>query len=193
MATSKRKKPGRIRVRESRPPGYRRQPRCFVIGGSNGSGKSTFAQEYLRREVGPIRFINADVVAAGLSPGDPARAAVASARQVLAELERLVAAREDFAFESTLSGIGYVGRLQRWKAAGYFIKVVFLRLASPDLALKRIAARVRQGGHDIPEADVRRRFVRSVENFDALYKPLADEWELYDNSGPLPTRLESWP
>jgi predicted ABC-type ATPase len=164
-----------------------------VIGGSNGSGKSTFAQEYLRKEVGPIRFINADVVAAGLSPGDPALAAVASARHVLAELDRLVAARDDFAFESTLSGLAYVGRLKRWKEAGYFIKVVFLKLASPELALKRIAARVRQGGHDIPEADVLRRFTRSVENFEKLYKPLADAWELYDNTGVEPIRLEVGP
>lgn len=189
----RRKKTTRIRVRESKPPAYGDRPRCFVIGGSNGSGKSTFALEYLRKELGPIRFINADVVAAGLSPDAPALAAVASARHVLAELDRLVAAREDFAFESTLSGVAYAGRLKRWKEAGYFIKVVFLKLASPELALKRIAARVRQGGHDIPEADVRRRFSRSAENFEKLYKPLADAWELYDNTGVEPIRLEVGP
>ena len=175
------------------PPGYRGPPPRFLIGGSNCYCKSTIAQQYQNRKVGPIRFINADVVAAGLSPEDPALAAVTSARHVLAELERLVASREDFAFESTLSGVGYVTRLKRWKQAGYFIKIVFLKLASPELALARIATRVRQGGHDTPEADVRRRFTRSVENFERVYKPLADEWELYDNSDEAPRHLESWP
>lgn len=171
----------------------RRAPKCFVIAGANGSGKSTFAQEYLRKEVGPMPFINADVVAARLSPGAPALAAIAAGRAVLAELELLVSRREDFAFETTLSGVAYVSRLQRWKAAGYFIKIVLVRLASPELALKRIAERVRQGGHDIPRADVMRRFARSAENFERLYKAVADAWELYDNSGEQPLLQEKWP
>lgn len=186
------RRPGKratLRVREER----RRAPRCFVIAGSNGSGKTTFAREYLPREAGTARFVNADLIASGLSPLAPGLAALASARLVLAEVDRLAAARLDFAFESTLSGLAYVRRLRRWKEAGYFVKIVFLRIESRDLALKRIAARVRQGGHDVPAVDVTRRFGRSLRNFDGHYRPLADAWELYDNSGTQPRLIESGP
>lgn len=181
----------RAEVREGNS--RQRTPRCFVIAGSNGSGKTTFAQEYLPREAGTIRFVNADLIAMGLSPLQPGLAALASGRLVLTELDRLAAAREDFAFESTLSGMAYLGRLRRWKQAGYFIKVVFLKIDSPALALKRIAARVRQGGHDVPRADVLRRFARSLDNFQSRYRLLADAWELYDNSGEHPRLLETGP
>ncbi len=170
-----------------------RRPRLFVIAGPNGAGKTTFAQEYLPREAGTIRFVNADLIAAGLSPLAPGLAALASGRLVLAELDRLTAAREDFAFESTLSGLAYVGRLERWRRDGYFIKIVFLKLDSPALALKRIAARVLQGGHDVPREDVLRRFARSLENFQSRYRPLADAWELYENSGQKARLLETGP
>lgn len=180
---------GEVREENSR----QRAPRCFVIAGSNGSGKTTFAQEYLPREAGTIRFVNADLIAAGLSPLQPGLAALASGRLVLTELDRLAAAREDFAFESTLSGMAYLGRLRRWKQVGYFIKVVFLKIDSPALALKRIAARVRQGGHDVPRADVLRRFARSLDNFQSRYRLLADAWELYDNSGEHPRLLATGP
>ena len=99
--------------------------------------------------------------------------------------------RSDFAFETTLNGLGYVGRLQKWKAAGYRIEMVFLKLPSPQLAMRRIAARVKQGGHNVPRADVLRRFVRGWRNFETNYKPLADEWAVYDNSGDTPELLES--
>jgi predicted ABC-type ATPase len=109
----------------------------------------------------------------------------------LTELDRLAKARADFAFESTLSGLGYLGRLQKWKVAGYRIEMVFLRLHSPQLALRRIAVRVKQGGHDVPRADVLRRFARGWRNFEASYKPLADAWAVYDNSGDQPQLLET--
>jgi predicted ABC-type ATPase len=111
-----------------------------------------------------IYFVNADLLAAGLSPLRPELAALAASRLFLDELDRLSKARLDFAFESTLSGLTYLNRLKRWKAAGYGIEMVFLRLASPQLALHRIAARVKQGGHDVPRADVLRRFDRSWKN-----------------------------
>lgn len=168
-------------------------PRCIVIAGPNGAGKTTFAREYLPKDAGVIRFVNADLIAAGLSPLRPELASLAGGRLLLTELDRLAKARADFAFETTLSGLGYVGRLQKWKAAGYRIEMVFLRLHSPQLALRRIAVRVKQGGHNVPRADVLRRFVRGWENFQKSYRPLADLWEVYDNSQQTPKLLEIGP
>ena len=121
----------------------------------------------------------------------PELAALNAGKLFLKELDRLAKARADFAFESTLSGLTYISRLKRWKAAGYRIEIVFLRLASPQLALRRIAARVKQGGHDVPRADVLRRFARGRINFEAAYKPLADAWKVYDNSSDQPHLLEA--
>jgi predicted ABC-type ATPase len=112
---------------------------------------------------------------------------------VLTELTRLAKARKDFAFESTLSGRTYLRVLSRWKTAGYRIEMVFLSLPSAQLALQRIAARVRQGGHNVPRADVLRRFDRSWNNFHTLYRPLAHTWAVYDNSGDAPRLLEEGP
>lgn len=167
--------------------------RCIVIAGPNGSGKTTFAREYLPDTAGVVHFVNADLIAAGLSPFRPSLVALSAGRLLLRELDRLAAAKVDFAFESTLSGLSYVSRLQRWKRFGYRIEFVFLRLASPELALRRIAARVKQGGHDVPKVDVIRRFGRGWANFEAAYRPLADAWAVYDNSGTRPVLLESGP
>jgi predicted ABC-type ATPase len=140
-----------------------------------------------------IHFVNADLIAGGLSPLRPELAARQAGRLVLIELTRLAKARKDFAFESTLSGRTYLRLLSRWKAAGYQIDIVFLSLSSAQLALQRIAARVRQGGHDIPRADVLRRFQRSWGNFHTLYRPLAHTWSVYDNSDNVPRLLEEGP
>jgi predicted ABC-type ATPase len=164
-----------------------------VIAGPNGAGKTTFALEFLPREAGVIHFVNADLIASGLSPLRPELAARRGGRLLLTELDRLVKAREDFAFESTLSGRAYLRRMKRWKAAGYRIEMVFLWLPSVQLALQRIAARVRQGGHGVPRAEVVRRFDRSWKNFRELYRPLADAWAVYDNSAEIPRLLEQGP
>jgi predicted ABC-type ATPase len=134
--------------------------------------------------------VNADLIAAGLSPLEPSAAQVAAARIFLEELDRLAVARADFAFETTLSGRGYMERLQRWKAAGYRVEIVFLKLPNVQLALKRVANRVKQGGHSVPEADVRRRFLRGWRNFETAYRPMADSWSVYDNDGQLPVLIE---
>ncbi len=170
-----------------------RHPRCIIIAGPNGAGKTTFAREFLLREVGIIHFVNADLIAGGLSPLRPDLAARRAGRLVLIELSRLVKARKDFAFESTLSGRTYLRLLNRWKSSGYQIEIVFLSLPSAQLALQRIANRVRQGGHDVPRADVIRRFRRSWNNFQTLYKPLANIWSAYDNSETSPRLLERSP
>jgi predicted ABC-type ATPase len=153
-----------------------RSPICIVIAGPNGAGKTTFAREFLAKDTRVVRFVNTDLIASGLSPLRPELVALAAGRLFLKELDRLARTRSDFALESTLSGLTYLGRLNRWKAAGYCIEIVYLRLRSSRLALRRIAARVRQGGHDVPRADVLRRFDRSWINFENRYKLLADAW-----------------
>ena len=167
-----------------------RRPRCILIAGPNGAGKTTFARRYLPENAGVVHFVNADLIASGLSPLKPEIAAIAAARRVLGELDRLVADRADFAFETTLSGLTYLRRLNSWKRAGYRIDIVYLKLSSSRLALRRVAARVRQGGHNVPQADVLRRFVRGWDNFQRVYRALADSWAVYDNSGRAPQLLE---
>jgi predicted ABC-type ATPase len=173
--------------------GRKRQPRCIVIAGPNGAGKTTFARRYLPNNARVIHFVNADLIAAGLSPLKPELASIAAARTVLAEIDRLAKARADFAFESTLSGLTYVRRLESWRRAGYRVEIVYLKLKSPQLALRRVAARVRQGGHDVPRADVLRRYARGLRNFEMIYRPLADSWAIYENSGEAPQLLEQAP
>jgi len=158
-----------------------RRPVVYVIGGPNGAGKTTFAREFLL-SASVAEFLNADLLASGLSPLYPASMAVRSARLLLDRWRELVSLRKDFAFESTLSGLTYAKRMREWKVAGYRIEIVFLRLASVRLALRRIADRVRQGGHTVPAADVRRRFHRGWKNFETAYRALADAWAVYDNS-----------
>jgi predicted ABC-type ATPase len=173
--------------------GKSKQPKCIVIAGPNGAGKTTFAREFLPKDAGVIHFVNADLIATGLSPLRPELAAIAGGRLFLQQLDRLAADRVDFAFETTLSGKIYLHRLKRWKAAGYRIEIFFLKLSSPRLALRRIGARVRQGGHNVPAADVLRRFDRSWSNFKAYYCPLADKWEVYDNSQRPPELIDKGP
>jgi predicted ABC-type ATPase len=168
-----------------------RPPLCIVIAGPNGAGKTTFAREFLLRDAGVINFVNADLIAGGLSPLRPELAALAAGRLYLAELDRLAQTRADFAFETTLSGLMLLRRLRQWKAAGYRIEIIFLRLPSPRIALRRVAARVKQGGHDVPRADVERRFVRGWDNFQTAYRSIADAWTVYDNSGDAPRLLEA--
>ncbi|WP_295004276.1 zeta toxin family protein [uncultured Dechloromonas sp.] len=167
------------------------QPRVLIIAGPNGAGKTTFAREFLPNEAGCPAFINADLIAAGLAPFAPESAAIAAARLMLQELNRHFASRTSFAFETTLSGRGYLRLIDQWQAAGYRVKLIFLQLDSPEEAIARVAQRVRQGGHDIPENVIRRRYSAGLENFRQYYAPRVDAWMLYDNSGLTPT-LQDW-
>lgn len=166
------------------------QPRVIIIAGPNGAGKTTFAREFLPNEAGCPVFVNADLIAAGLAPFAPQTAAVPAARLMLKELDRHFAARQNFAFETTLSGRGYVRRIAVWRAAGYRVELIFLKLGSPDEAVARVAQRVRQGGHDVPQAVIRRRFAAGLHNFSRHYAPVVDAWALYDNSAELPMLLD---
>lgn len=163
-----------------------RRPRCFVIAGPNGSGKTTFASGFLEREAGLVHFVNADLIAKGLSPLKAELARVQAGKLFLQEIERFARQRLDFAFESTLSGLVHRSRLKAIRETGYTITLIYLRLDNPALAMKRIRARVNQGGHDVPEQDVHRRFHRSWVHFERDYKSLADSWYIYNNSGENP-------
>ncbi len=164
--------------------------KVIVIAGPNGAGKTTFAREFLPNEAGCPVFVNADLIASGLAPFAPETAAVQAGRLMLRELDRHFAAGQSFAFETTLSGRGYLPRIASWQAAGYRVELIFLRLASADEAVARVAVRVRQGGHDIPETTIRRRFAAGLDNFTRHYAPRVDSWVLYDNSGDEPVPLD---
>jgi predicted ABC-type ATPase len=166
------------------------EPRVLVIAGPNGAGKTTFACEFLPNEANCPAFVNADLIAAGLSPFSPDLAAVQAARLMLGAMDGYAARGESFAFETTLAGRGYRRRLLELQGAGYRISLYFLTLASPALAIARVAQRVAQGGHHVPEPIIRRRFQAGLDNFFGLYRPLADDWMLFDNSGESPRLLE---
>lgn len=156
--------------------------RIIMIAGPNGAGKSTLAAEYLEREGGGPHFINGDDIAARLNPQDPAAAAQQAGRIALRQMSEYVAGGMDFVVETTLSGRAYAARIRRWRAEGYRVAIIYLRLPSADQAVERVARRVREGGHHIPEDVIRRRFARSWTNFLSLYRQVADEWGVYDNS-----------
>jgi predicted ABC-type ATPase len=164
--------------------------KVIIIAGPNGAGKTTFAREFLPNEAGCPIFVNADLIAAGLAPFAPARAAIQAGRLMLHELARHFAAKESFAFETTLSGRGYLHHIDQWRSAGYRVKLIFLQLDSVEAAIARVVQRVRQGGHDVPEYVIRRRFVAGRKNFEQLYAPRVDAWVLYDNAGPSPVLLD---
>lgn len=166
------------------------EPKVIIIAGPNGAGKTTFAREFLPHEAECKLFVNADLIAAGLAPFAPETAAMHAGRLMLQELERHFDARQSFAFETTLSGRGYLRHIRRWQAAGYRVKLLFLRLNDADEAVARVAQRVRQGGHDIPEAVIRRRFAAGLANFHDFYAPHVDTWALYDNAGLSPVLLD---
>jgi predicted ABC-type ATPase len=161
----------------------------IIIAGPNGAGKTTFAKEYLPQEAACPNFINADLIAAGLSPFDPAGAAVHAGRLMVLEMRRYLHKGESFAFETTLSGRFYAQRIPDWQSAGYRVELIFLKLRSIRLALARVKARVAQGGQHVPAAVVRRRFKLGWRNFEQTYRLLVDHWELYDNSGESPVFL----
>jgi predicted ABC-type ATPase len=158
----------------------------IIIAGPNGAGKTTFAREYLINEAHCPDFINVDLIAAGLSPFKPERAAIQAGRVMLSEIERRVRKRESFAFETTLSGHAYARKIPRWRTSGYRVRLIFLGLPDADMAISRVAMRVKQGGHNVKRTVIRRRFDAGLRNFEQIYMHLVDKWEWYDNSGNIP-------
>lgn len=158
----------------------------YIIAGPNGSGKTTFAVKFLPVYANCPNFINADLIARGLSPFSPGAAAIKAGKLMLEQIHEFVEMKADFAFETTLSGKLYVKLFESLKEKGYKIQIFFLWVPDVELVLSRIKSRVAQGGHDVPTNDVLRRFNRSIRNFFKLYRPLADSWMLFDNSGIIP-------
>lgn len=158
------------------------KPNVYVIAGPNGSGKTTFAKEYLPKFAKCLEFLNADLIAAGLSPFAPERENVRAGRILLTRIRELSQAGIDFGFETTLAGRNHAKQLSRMKSLGYRIVLISLWLPDANLAVNRVASRVLQGGHNIPEVDIRRRFDSGLRNFFDLYQALADDWLLFDAS-----------
>ena len=163
--------------------------RIIVIAGPNGAGKTTFARSFLPAEASCLRFINADLIAAGLSPFAPELAATTAARIMLKEMTECSQNGESFGLETTLATRSYIPRIRDWKARAYRISLVFLSLTSVELALSRVALRVSQGGHGIPSDTVRRRYDLGLKYFREFYRDIVHEWAFYDNSHDVPVLL----
>jgi predicted ABC-type ATPase len=164
-------------------------PLLVIVAGPNGAGKSTAAPRLLQDALAVREFVNADAIAVGLSAFRPEAAAVAAGRVMLVRLQALSSAREDFAFETTRASRSFVPKVERLRSSGYHVHLAFLSLPSPELALARVAERVRQGGHDVTQEVVRRRFVGGLRNFFRRYQHKVDSWQLFDNSLPSGPRL----
>lgn len=164
--------------------------KVIIIAGPNGAGKTTFALEYLPNEADCPVFVNVDLIAAGLSPFRPAAAGFRAGRLMLEEINNHARRGRNFAFETTLSGRGYVRMIRQWRTDGYKVKLIFLSLATPEEAIKRVELRVRQGGHPVPPDVIRRRFVSGLKNFQDMYRHIVDFWQWFDHSGHTPTLVD---
>jgi len=167
-----------------------RKPILLIIAGPNGAGKTTFAMEYLPCEAGCRHFVNSDLIAAGLSPFDPDAALVRAGKIMVDEMQRHIDVGDDLAVETTLSGKTHVNVISDCRQRGYEVRLIFLSLCSSELALNRVRARVAQGGHDVADELVRRRFEAGARNFATIYRPLVDCWRHYDNSGEQPKLVD---
>jgi predicted ABC-type ATPase len=164
--------------------------KIIIIAGPNGAGKTTFARAFLPEEAQCPRFINADLIAAGLSPFAPEAEAFKAGRLMLAEIAACTVKGESFGFETTLSGLAYLRHIEDWRQQGYHVALFFLSLPTPELAIARVEERVKQGGHNIPEPVIRRRFLAGKTNFERHYRHAVDAWAFYDNSGDSPVLIE---
>lgn len=167
----------------------KRTHNIYIVAGPNGVGKTTFMEEFLPNYADCLHFVNADLIAAGLSPFSPEAASIKAGKLVLEEIKNHIGHRHDFAFETTLAGKSYMRLLRKVKEEGYRIHLFFLWLQNVELALRRIETRVKAGGHDVPSSDVKRRFSRGIYNLFNLYRPLLDFWTIFDNSGTTPLEL----
>jgi predicted ABC-type ATPase len=159
---------------------------CRIIAGPNGAGKTTFALKYLPEVAPGTAFVNADLIAAGLSPLAPEQKLLAASRLFLQQIEQHVVEGRDFAFETTLSGRGYLRLVRRLRSAGWRVELLYLALPNVEMSRLRVAERVAHGGHSIAPADIDRRFPRSLRNLFDGYSGAVDHARCLLNSGPLP-------
>jgi predicted ABC-type ATPase len=162
------------------------QPICYVIAGPNGAGKTTFALSYLPEITGCLNFVNADLIADGLSPLDPSRVQLEAGKTLLREIKINIDKREGFAFETTLSGRSYIRLLKELRTQGWKIILFYLWIPSAEFSRLRVRQRVEAGGHDIPDESIARRYKRTIFNFLNIFTPLCDQVFCYDNSNPDP-------
>lgn len=167
------------------------KPKVLIIAGPNGAGKTTFATEYLLAEGDIPRFVNADLIASGLSPFEPSAVGFRAGRLMLEMIKELTERVESFAIETTLSGSLYRRWIPIWQERGYYVELHFLYLRSANLAISRVRERVRSGGHNLPDDIVRRRYKKGWRNFRGTYRDLTDKWIVFDNSGTSPVVLAS--
>lgn len=163
-------------------------PNVVVIAGPNGAGKSTLAPTLVRDTFGITEYVNADVIAEGLSAYAPENAAIDAGRTMLARLDGLASRNVDFSFETTLATRTYAKRLRSLKETGYSVCIIYIWLSSEAFAIERVKARVTSGGHNIPEETIRRRYEQGKRYFFELYLPIADSWKVY-NGGLRPPEL----
>lgn len=161
-------------------------PTCWIIAGPNGAGKTTFALEYLPTIANCRRFVNADLIAAGLSPLAPEQHLLAASRLFLREIEACIASGQDFSFETTLAGRSYLKLVERLQTTGWQVELIYLALPNAEMSRLRVAERVTHGGHHIPEADLMRRFPRSLYNLFNEFAPKVDQAKCYMNSTTIP-------
>ncbi len=166
-----------------------RNPQLYIIAGPNGAGKTTFAKKFLPQYAKCNNFVNADLIASGLSPFSPDSAAIRAGKLLLNEIHALAEKKSDFSFETTLSGRTHLKFLEEQKNKGYSIHIFFLWVPSVNLAISRVKDRVERGGHYVKSSDVKRRFPRSIRNFFNLYMPLADSCYLFENSAEIPVLI----
>ncbi len=157
--------------------------RLYIIAGPNGAGKTTASYTILPDIFDCNEFVNADEIAKGISPFNPEKVGVKAGRIMLQRINELLENKESFAFETTLSTKSYVGLIKKARQLNYEVILLFLALDSQELALKRVKTRVKEGGHNIPEEVIRRRFEKGLHNLFNLYIPIVDKWLLIDNSG----------
>ena len=175
------------------PPGQaapKSTKKILIIAGPNGAGKTTFAREFLVKEANCPRFVNADLLAAGLNPFQPEKAEIQAGRLMLVMIRDIVSAGGSFAYETTLSARIFARMIPVWRAQGYVVRLLFFRLTHQEMAIERVAQRVREGGHNVPEGVIRRRMEKGWRNFKEIYRQIVDEWVLYDSTETTPMVME---
>ncbi|HMG77876.1 MAG TPA: AAA family ATPase [Xanthobacteraceae bacterium] len=168
-------------------------PTLIIVAGPNGAGKTTFAREYLFADDREFEFINADEIAIGLTGRDsPAPSDFEAARSMLRRVDELIEAAADFVVETTLANLTYAQKIPDWRRRGYRVSLVYVRLESIEDSIARVRKRVAAGGHDIPENTIRRRFGRSKIYFETIYRPIVDEWYIWESHQGAFALINSW-